>query len=353
MGDLGAGVFELTTEPAMASPDKAERQEFYARLRDLAVETRVPITFGLGAAPPRCYEVLDLMDEAATHGGRMFGQTHSRGISVVLSFKSRLPFDGLPGWKELRQQSLAEQERVLRDPDARRRLIDVAEHGQYPRAIGAEARQPDFDRLFVLERALPPNPTVAELAAKRGVSPVELMIDLSLERGFDQFFLQPLGPTDPEHMLNVMKHPRTVMTFSDSGAHVSQIADSSIHTYLLAHWVRQRQAFTLEEAVRMLTLAPATAWGFADRGLLREGLAADINVFDPNVVAPVLPELARDFPASALRLIQKSVGFKATIVAGQVLLSDGQHTGALPGQLLRGPLADRARPAATSAQPAA
>ena len=72
------------------------------------------------------------------------------------------------------------------------------------------------------------------------------------------------------------------MTFSDSGAHVSQIMDSSIQTHLLAHWVRDRQAFTLEEAVRMITLAPATAWGFADRGLVREGLVADLNVFDPD-----------------------------------------------------------------------
>ncbi len=76
------------------------------------------------------------------------------------------------------------------------------------------------------------------------------------------------------------------MTFSDSGAHLSQIADSSIHTHLLGHWVRDRQEFTLEEAVRMLTLAPALAWGFTDRGLLRAGMAADLNVFDPDTVGP-------------------------------------------------------------------
>ena len=82
-------------------------------------------------------------------------------------------------------------------------------------------------------------------------------------------------------LLAAMRHPRTVMTFSDSGAHLSQIADSSIHTHLLGHWVRDRQEFTLEEAARMITLAPALAWGFADRGLVREGMRADLNVFDP------------------------------------------------------------------------
>jgi N-acyl-D-amino-acid deacylase len=86
-----------------------------------------------------------------------------------------------------------------------------------------------------------------------------------------------------------MAHPRTVMSFSDSGAHVSQMSDASIYTHLLAHWVRDRGDFSLEEAVRMITLAPARAWGFHDRGLLRQGLVADINVFDPDRVAPAMP----------------------------------------------------------------
>ena len=113
------------------------------------------------------------------------------------------------------------------------------------------------------------------------------MIDLALETDFGQLFIQPsLYPQDPEVLLAVMRHPRTVMTFSDSGAHLSQICDASIHTHLLGHWVRERQEFTLEEAVRMITLAPAMAWGFADRGLLREGMAADVNVFDPAAWRP-------------------------------------------------------------------
>ena len=121
------------------------------------------------------------------------------------------------------------------------------------------------------------------MAAARGVTPVEAMIDLALETDLAQLFIQPsLYPQDPDVLLAVMRHPRTVMTFSDSGAHLSQIADASIHTHLLGHWVRDRQEFTLEEAVRMLTLAPAMAWGFADRGLLREGMVADVNVFDPD-----------------------------------------------------------------------
>ena len=114
------------------------------------------------------------------------------------------------------------------------------------------------------------------------MDPVELILDLAIESDLRQLFIQPITPADDDELLAAMKHPRTVMTFSDAGAHVSQISDVSIQTHLLAYWVRQREAFTLEEAVRMITLVPATAWGLADRGLVREGFVADLNVFDPD-----------------------------------------------------------------------
>ncbi len=167
------------------------------------------------------------------------------------------------------------------------------------------------------------------------------MIDLALEKDLDLFFLQPVANEDQDIALEIMRHPRSVTTFSDSGAHVSQLMDSSLQTHLLYHWVRTKQAFTLEQAVRMLTLVPATHWGFADRGLVREGFAADLIVFDPDTISPELPEVVNDLPAGARRLVQRARGIAATIVNGEVLLRDGKHTGALPGQLLRGPLARR------------
>jgi N-acyl-D-aspartate/D-glutamate deacylase len=132
-----------------------------------------------------------------------------------------------------------------------------------------------------------------------------------------------------------MCHPHTVMTFSDSGAHVSQILDASIGTHLLGHWVRNQQQIGLEQAVRMLTSVPAAHWGFADRGLVREGMVADLNVFDPDRVGPALAKVVDDLPAGARRLIQRSEGIQATIVAGQPVIVDGEHTGHLPGRLLR------------------
>ena len=165
------------------------------------------------------------------------------------------------------------------------------------------------------------------------------MIDLAIETDLGQLFIQPsLYPQDPDVLLAVMRHPRTVMTFSDSGAHLSQIADASIHTHLLGYWVRDRQEFTLEEAVRMLTLAPAMAWGFTDRGLLREGMVADVNVFDPERVGPAVPEVVRDLPRAASGCRSGPDGFKATVVGGEVTILEGEATGARPGRLVRSAL---------------
>ena len=125
------------------------------------------------------------------------------------------------------------------------------------------------------------------------------------------------------------------MTFSDSGAHVSQIADGSIQTHLLAYFCREKQLLSIPEAVEMMTSRSARAWGFSDRGVLAQGMAADINVFDAATVGPEMPVVVHDLPTGARRLSQRATGFKATVVNGQVLTENGVHTGALPGRLLR------------------
>jgi N-acyl-D-aspartate/D-glutamate deacylase len=193
----------------------------------------------------------------------------------------------------------------------------------------------------VLERPVPPNPAVADAARDRGVDPVTYLIDRSLESDFDQFFVQTNAPFDHDDVARILRHPHTVMAFSDAGAHVSQMSDASLPTHLLAHWVRDRGDFTFEEAIRMLTLAPARAWGFHDRGLLREGLVADCNIIDPTTVAPAMPTVVHDLPAGEKRIDQRATGFLATIVAGQVTQLRGEPTGARSGQLLRGPLTRR------------
>ncbi len=336
LGELGTGIFE-TADSGMSAPDPEARARGLDRVRHLAADTQVPVTFGMVATRGSGY-LLDFLDEAAASGGRCIAQTHCRGISVLLSLRTRLPFDLIASWAELRARPLAEQLATLGDPDRRAPFVDAAVNADYSgwRGVGAQARPPDFEGIRVYRQGLPPNPSVADIARERGVHPAEAMIDLCVESGGEQLFIQPsLYQQDEEVLLRAMRHPRTVMTFSDSGAHLSQIADSSIHTHLLGHWVRDRQEFTLEEAVRMLTLAPALAWGFTDRGLLRAGMAADLNVFDPDTVGPAVPRLVDDLPAGGLRLEQRSVGFAATVVGGQVTIRDGEPTGARPGRLVR------------------
>ncbi len=337
MGETGRGIFELSRESEARSPDPAVRKLANDKLRELAVKSGVPITFGIPAGSPGAQDALDLLDSTADAGGRMFGQTHTRGISHVLSFKGRLQFDDFPEWAQVRALPLAEQRKVFSNPQERKRLVDATKKGVY-RTGGGEPRKPNYENMYVVYSAVSRNPTVAELAAQRKVDPVEVMMDLALESDFNQLFMQfdiATVPKDDAEALATLRHPRTVMTFSDSGAHVSLIMDSSIHTHLLAYWVRERNAFSLEEGVKMITLTPAMAWGFTDRGLLRQGCIADINVFDPVTIAPLIPTIEHDLPAGARRLKQKSAGIMATIIGGKVAFKNGEHTGALGGKLLR------------------
>jgi N-acyl-D-aspartate/D-glutamate deacylase len=328
MGDLGLGVFQYVEDPAPPDRADARRDELIA----LAAETGVPFAVPALLDAKR---VLPMLDLCAARGGRMFGLAHCRGIGTMSSFRSQLPFDRLPVWRELRALPLEEQRRRLADPSLVEKLVKSAHESPYGEAVGGEARPPEFERMRVLDAPVPPNPSVAEAARARGLDPVALMIWLALETDMKQFFVQTLSPYDPEDIGAILRHPRTVLSFSDSGAHVSQMSDASLQTHLLAHWVRDRQAFSFEEAIRMITLAPARAWGFHDRGLVREGLLADLNVLDPAKVAPAMPQVVHDLPAGEKRIEQRSVGIAATIVAGQVLVRDGQHTGALPGRVIR------------------
>ncbi|HAD10212.1 MAG TPA: hypothetical protein DCF62_12080, partial [Porticoccaceae bacterium] len=351
MTELDAGIFEIANEEVGRDP--ANQREYHERLRDLAVKSGRPVTYGMFGsrrAPDVWKPYFDLTEETAKAGGKMFIQAHSRALNVLMSFETRMPFDKYPVWKEIRQKSLAEQEAALRDPETRAALVASA-RGDDPdpkKAAGPEIRRPNYDWLLLMDTIEGPHKTVSQLAEELGMDPVDAMIEVALQHNLKVFFRQPIFNEDQDNVLTMMKHPNSVVTFSDSGAHVSQIMDSSLQTHVLAHWVREKGAFTLEEAVHMLTEQPAQAWGFDDRGRLKEGLAADIIIFDADRVAPLMPEVKHDLPAGARRLVQKAAGISYTIVNGEVLMRDGEHTGAYPGKLLRGPLAHSAEPRAAA-----
>ena len=344
MAELNAGIFQVGPD---TSGGEAQRR-FLARLKQVAVETGRPVMFGTissrqGDRPnPWTYQ-LEYLDDCAAAGARMWGQTTTRSINAIFSLKSYLPFDVLPAWRELRRLPIAEQKRRLADPATRRQLV-ADEATMKPRdnvfqgggAATTDPRKPDYTNLFAMKSVDWADPTVAQLSAERGAHPVEVMIDLVLEND-DQMFVQPLVNEQPDHVLGMLRHPRTLATFSDSGAHVCQEMGSSLQTHMLSYWVRQKQAFTLEEAVRKLTFDNASAWEIHDRGLLRTGYRADIVLFDEVRVKPAMPRVETDLPGGARRLVQKAEGIAATIVNGQVTLENGVATGNVPGQLLRGP----------------
>ncbi|HLN15353.1 MAG TPA: amidohydrolase family protein [Acidimicrobiales bacterium] len=331
VGAAGAGVFQLATDTESTESDDPERaRAAYAELRQLAVATKVPVTFGLRSE--HLDVQLEAFDTTAAAGGRLFGQSRSEPLTIVWSWRSRLPFDGLPVWRDERVRSLSDQEAALRDTERRRRLVGALDEAHPPDRSAAL-----FEGLLVPADGRPAE-SLAALARRRRTTPVELMIDLALESGLGQVFTQ-VALWDDAELAKAMRHPWTVMTFSDAGAHVGMICGAPLPTVLLAHWVRERQEFSLEEAVRMLTLVPALAWGVADRGLVREGLVADLNVVDPATVAVTTPTVERDLPGGIPRVAQRARGYKATVVSGRPILVDGEPTGALPGRLLRGPLA--------------
>ena len=346
MAALDAGIFQIGPDISGG----AAQREFLARLKRVALESGRPVMFGMlstrqGVEPNPWDYQLRVMDETVAAGGRMYGQATTRSINAVFSLKSYLPFDVLPGWKAVRSLPLAEQKRRLADPELRARLI-AEEAAMKPRdselqgggAATTDPRKPDYANLYPMFDVNWDDPSVAELAQRRNRHPVEVILDLALENE-DRVFVQPLVNESPDDVLGILKHPRTLATFSDSGAHVCQEMGSSLQTHLLSYWVRQKRQFTLEEAVRMLTFDNASAWELPDRGLVRTGYAADLVVFDEATVRPRLPTVETDLPGGARRLVQKADGIAATVVNGVVAIENGAATGESGGQVLKGRLA--------------
>ena len=346
MAELDAGIFQVGPDIASGPAHRA----FLSRLRELALAYRRPVMFGVlatkqGDDPTGWAYQTRYIDETVAAGGRMFGQGTTRSINAIFSLKSYLPFDVLPAWRKIRDLPMEEQKRRLADPDVRRELV-AAESRMKPRdnvfqgggAATTDPRKPDYANLFAMNGVDWDDPTVEQLARARGQHPVEVMIDLSLANE-NQVYVQPLVNESPDDVLGILKHERTLATFSDSGAHVAQEMGSSLQTHLLSYWVRKRGAFTLEEGVKKITRDNALAWDLADRGLVREGYRADLVLFEADRIRPTLPTVERDLPGGARRLVQKAEGIRATVVNGAVAFDNGEATGAYAGAVLKGRLA--------------
>ncbi len=283
-------------------------------------------------------ERLPFWASSTRNGGRIMGFVRPKRFELVIGFRVKLPFDTLESWKSVRSLPIAAQQEIFRDPERRAALVHDALTLPCGSMIGAEARPPDYERMYLMGGSPEARPTVAEIAAARGISPVDAMVDLALESDFQQLFTQPdndLTELSDESLLAMLRHPNTVMAGSDTGAHTTQSIDADFPTTLLGRWVRQREEFTWEEAVRMLTFDPALVWGFRGRGVLQEGNVADLVVFDPETVGPAAPYTDNGLPSGAPQLREQAVGIHSVIVGGAEILRDNEPTGAHPGEVVR------------------
>jgi len=194
-----------------------------------------------------------------------------------------------------------------------------------------------------------PERSIAALAAKAGIPANEFAYDLMLENGGKGLIYLPLlgyANGDLEAIKTMMLHPNAIFSLSDGGAHCGLICDASVPTYLLTHWVRDRERgerLALEDIVERQTRRTARFYGMEDRGVLEPGMKADLNVIDFEALHIHAPEMVYDLPAGGRRLVQQVDGYRYTVQSGEVTFENGKPTGALPGKLVRGP---QARPVA-------
>jgi N-acyl-D-amino-acid deacylase len=272
-----------------------------------------------------------------------------RSFGVLMGLQSRMnPLRHRASYAEVAHLPLAERVRRLSDPDLRARILadepDMS-GGFSMDHLGSRI----FKNLYPLGESLDYEPTadmsVAALAEQGGRDPWEVVYDVLLASEGREFLLFPLlnyGEGSYQGLYEMMSDPNTVQGLGDGGAHVGLICDASMTTYLLSHWVRDRSRgprLPIQTAVKRLTADPAALYEMNDRGLLKKGYRADINVIDLPSLALIHPERIEDLPAGAGRLIQRSTGYVETIVAGETIVADGVLTNARPGRVVRGPQA--------------
>ena len=333
--DAGKGVFQLVA-------DFFDLEAEFALIRRLAEESRRPLSFTLlqnDAKPEAWRRLLELTESAVRDGVPMRAQVAARPVGLLMGLEASLhPFSGCAGYREIESLPLAERVVQLRDPERKRRIVAEKEaHGAGFPALGklfALGDPPDYEPAA--------DASVAARARALGVRPSELLYDLLLERDGRALLYAPVmnySAFDMEVCREMLEHPLTVPGLGDAGAHCGMICDGSFVTTLLAHWGRDRRRgarIPLERLVRWHTRDTAELVGLGDRGLVAPGKKADLNLLDWDGLRLHPPEICYDLPAGGKRLVQRADGYRATLVSGQVVLRDGEPTGALPGALVRG-----------------
>lgn len=326
--------------------DYDDVQEEVRQLRALARGTGLKVWTLLNQfpyAPDKWSEVLAAYTEAAAAGEELYAQVAGRPISYLMGLtSSRNPFWEFPSYIAIQNRPLAERVAILRDPAFRERLF--AEKVNYRSELTRVVAE-GFDQMFKLgpqpDYEPAPQESIAAMAKRAGRRPQDVVLDAMLERDGHELIYLPFTnyvSGDASVVKKMLEHPRVVLGLGDAGAHASRICDSSIPTFMLTHWARDRQRgprMTLEQAVHFQTGRTSSFYGLHDRGVLQEGKKADINLIDFDRLALVPPEMVHDQPAGAQRLVQRARGYVMTVVSGVVTAEQGQATGAMPGRLVR------------------
>jgi N-acyl-D-amino-acid deacylase len=279
------------------------------------------------------------VEETARAGIRAYPMCSPNRVTQDFTMKNCQVFRGLPTWHPILLMSDEEKLRAYADPQVRDKLHAEAVAFTVPvQTVGFSRTW--WDYMSVNEPVLPKNKplqfkTIGEIAKLQGKRVIDAFLDLVVEEKLQTRFLLAESNIDDEALRRILTYPNAFIGLGDGGAHVQFHGGYGYTTRLLGEWVREKQALTLEQAVKRLTFESASLFGISDRGLLREGLAADIVLFDPDTVMPGPETVVHDFPAGGWRIKEPAVGIHMTIVNGQVLLEDGKHTGALPGRVLR------------------
>jgi N-acyl-D-amino-acid deacylase len=280
------------------------------------------------------------LDETSRAGIRAFPLCSPNRTTQNFTMHNCQVFRGTPTWHPILLASDEEKLRAYSDPAVRRKLHEeVVEHkGTKLPAAGYSMKW--WDCMWVEQPALEKNKglkgkTIGQLAKEQGKGIIDAFLDLVVEEKLETAFMLAEINVDKEAMTKILTHPNAIVGLSDGGAHVQFHGGYGYCTRLLSEWVREKQIMTLEHAVRRLTFDSASALGLFDRGLLRPGMAADIVIFDPDTVRPLPESIVHDFPAGGWRVKETAAGVMATIVNGEVLLENGEHTGALPGRVAR------------------
>ncbi|SDF18361.1 N-acyl-D-amino-acid deacylase family protein [Thalassobaculum litoreum] len=339
MKEAGSGFLEIVSDWNEPSPEGE-----FAVLRRVVEKSGRTAVFSLTQRHDRPDFWRDLMrmsNEAKADGLSIRPVAAPRPIGILLGLEgSQNPFSGTKTYRSIAHLPLEKRVAAMRDPEVRAKILadDPIKESTFPLI-----HRISFSKMFRLGSPANYEPqrdqSIAAVAEREGRTAQEVAYDMLLERDGKAFIYTPLvnfvnyDMSAPEAM---MADPNVIMGLGDGGAHVGFILDAGFPTWLMSYWGRDRSRFPMEDVIRRLTSDTAGAAGLSDRGVLKAGKKADVNVIDWDSVGFSDPYVTFDLPAGGKRLLQKSKGYAATIAAGEVTYRDGSPTGALPGRVVRG-----------------